>query len=262
MRVAGAGHAVFAATMILVGALALATGNFAPVWQPLPAWAPLRQPLTNLVALLSLACGAGMLWPRTATPATLVLSVCLLLWWLLFRVPVVLHAPLVEVSWEGCAETAVILAAAWLLHAQCSLQARGPWTGNGAVRGARALYALALIPFGLAHFVYVKETAALVPHWLPAHQLWAYLTGAAYLAAGAALLSGVWAPLAARLACLQMGLFTLLVWVPVVAHGRGTAADWSETILSLALTASGWVVSDSYAAGTALRVRVLARHRA
>ncbi len=262
MRVAGAGHAVFAATMILVGGLALATGNFAPVWQPVPAWVPLREPLTYLVGFICLTCGVGMLWPRTARPATLVLSVCLLIWWLLFRVPVVLHAPLVEVSWEGCAETAVILAAAWLLHAQCDLKARGPWTGRGVVRGARVLYALALIPFGLAHFVYVKETAALVPHWLPAHQFWAYLTGAAYLAAGAALLSGVCAPLAARLYCLQMGLFTLLVWVPVVAGGHGSAAEWSETILSLALTASGWVVSDSYGTGAALRVRVLPRHRA
>ena len=250
MRIASVGHAVFAAAMIALGILGLTRGDFASVWQPVPDGVPAREALAYLCAVVSLAVGVGLLLQRTAALAARVLFVYVLLWLLLLKVPDVVKAPTVEVSWLGCGEIAVILAGAWVLVAWFA-GARDSgylafFAGGKALRNAQVLFGLTLIPLGLAHLVYVEQTAAMVPGWLPAHQILAGATGCTYLAAAAAVLARVRAPLAALLCAVQMGGFTLLVWGPMVAAGSKDGFQWSGAVISLLLTAGAWVVADSY----------------
>ena len=250
MRIASPGHAVFAATMIALGILGLVQGDFAPVWQSVPKGFPGRELLAYVCAFVSLACGIGLFMPRIAAVAARVLVVYLFVWLLLFKGRFVLADPTAAVSYETCGETAVILAGAWVLYAwfanDWDKQRLGFATGHRGLRIARVIYGLAMIAFGVAHFAFIKLTASLVPTWFAAPVAWAYITGVTYVAAGLAMLIGVYARLAATLSAVQIGFFTLLVWVPVVLSGSIDAGKWSEFVVSWVMTTGAWVVADSY----------------
>src|SRR6516164_2046393 len=153
--------------MVALGILGLSKGDFAVIWQPVPKSLPGRETLVYLCALISLASGVGLVWQRTAAIAARVLLLWFLLWLLLLRLPAFARGFTVDVYWAAC-QTAVMLSAAWVLYnwfaTKWDKQKLGLAAGENGLRIARVLYGLALIPFGLAHFTYLKRAGA----WLAA----------------------------------------------------------------------------------------------
>jgi uncharacterized membrane protein len=240
-----ASHLVFALTMIAMGIIGTVGGTFAPIWAGVPKTLPDRQLLAYLCILVSLACGIGLLAKPWAAWAALVLLIYLIAWTVLFKVPFIIRQPLVEVSYQSCGENLVLIAAAWVLYVRLA-RARTFPAGDLGLRTAHLLYGLALIAFGFSHFAYLNLTAPLVPRWLPGHVFWAYFTGAAYLAAGVAIVTGLAGRLGAVGSAVQITMITFLVWGPLVLHGQANASNWQEPIVSWALTAAAWVVAISF----------------
>jgi hypothetical protein len=248
MRITSIGRAIYAVTMIGLGIIGLLHRNFVPVWNPAPRVSA-GGLLVTLSSFISLSTGIGLLIQRMAGAAARLLLATLLVWLLSFRLPNFFLMPAFAACWSVF-PLAVMLAAAWVLYVRFATdwdrKHLGFAIGGNGLRIAHTLYGLSLIFFGSAHFIDVKDTVSLIPNWLPGHLFWAYFTGCTFIAAGVAALTGICARLGVTLSVLQMTLFLVLVWIPIVARGSTNPFQWSETILNVALVAGGWVVADSY----------------
>lgn len=252
VRIASFGHAFFAATLITLGIMGLIHGSFVAIWSGGPDKPPASVVVEYLCAVISLGTGFGLLWRRASGIAARVLLAYLVLWMLLFRLLPLVGAPTSPGAWWLCGETAAMIAGAWVLVVWFAKDRGGKEpgfvTGAKALTIARVLYGLGLIDFGVAHFTFLDRTVGMVPNGLPWHLGWAYFTGGALIAGGIAVAIGVWARMAALLAAVELSLFTLLVWIPVVVSGPD-AGQWNEFVDSCALTAAAWLVAESYRGG-------------
>ena len=240
----------FAVGMIGLGILALVYGDFALVWQPVAPWIPGRTVLAYGAGLIMLFGGVGLLLRATAPWSARILFPYLIVW-LLLKVPALVVAPQMEAVWLGFGEIAVLLAGGWILFATLAgLREGSPLTfatGEKGIRIARILFAVSLIPIGLSHLVYVKETAALVPAWLPYRVGWAYLTGAGQIACGLGVLFSIFPRVAAWAEAGMISLFTLLVWGPAIVAAPRTRLPWTAFFISWAIASAAWVVAQNIA---------------
>jgi uncharacterized membrane protein len=239
---------LFAFGMIGLGILTLIYGDFALVWQPVASWIPGRTGLAYASGLLMLAVGTGLLVRATAAWSARLLFPYLIVW-LLLKVPALVAAPKTEGVWLGVGELAVLLAGGWVLFARLAgLEAGSPLSfaaGQNGLRIARILFAVALLPIGLSHFIYLKGTVDLVPAWLPYRVFWAYATGAGQIACGLGMLFSVLPRVAAVTEAGMISVFTLLVWVPAVLAAPRTRLPWTAFFISWILGAAAWAVAQN-----------------
>jgi uncharacterized membrane protein len=245
--------------MIGLGILALVYGDFALVWQPVAAWVPGRTALAYVSGLIMLFGGAGLLFNAAATLSARILFPYLIVWALL-KVPALVVAPQIEGVWLGIGELAVLLAGGWTLFAVLArIRERSVLsfaTGENGIRIARILFAVSVIPIGLSHLVYVKETANLVPAWLPFRTGWAYLTGVGQIACGIGVLFSIYPRVAAATEAGMISLFTLLIWFPAILAAPKTRLPWTAFFISWATGAGAWVVAQNMATNRSTKQNV------
>jgi uncharacterized membrane protein len=240
---------LFAIGLLGLGGLALGYGDFAMVWQPVPAWLPARTAVAYASGVLLIFLGFGLLVPPVRKWAVRVL-LPYLFFWALLKVPDVVSKPGIEASWLGLGELTLLLAGGWTLFAVlgevAGESAFGFLAGERGVRAARYLFAISIVPIGLSHIVYVDATAGFVPHWLAAPRAWAYITGAGQIASGLGVLFGVLPRIAAWAEAGQITIYTLLVWLPALLTAA-TRLNRTTFAISWIFGAAAWVVAQNMA---------------
>lgn len=236
---------VYAGAAIFLGLVGLVSGDFAGGWQHVGPNVPLRELLAYVTALIELAGGIALLLPRTAhigaVTLTIVYSIFALLW-----VPDAL-VEISSVKYDGMGnffEEFSMVAAGLVLCA--ILLPAGSWVSGRQKLFAR-IFGLCPISFGIVHiFDTMPGIASWVPKWLPPGQLfWAYATTICFFVAAAAILTGIMAPLAARLLTAEIIGFEILCWILKLVAAPRDHFNWAGNGICLAIAGAAWVVADS-----------------
>lgn len=240
-----AGIYVYAFAAIALGVINLVCGDFATIWQPIQAFGdhvPGRYLLAYVTAVALLLGGTAVVWYRTARLGALIVCAvdCL---FAIFWLPRVIHFPQIFGTWGGLLEALFPVTAAALVYASLGTSPSA-WAARTA-EGARYLFGLCVLSFGISHFSAFPQTAAMVPAWVPPGQpFWAAVTGVAHLLAAMAVLTGVADLLATRLLTLMLILFGLLVWMPQVFTHPHDRTVWAGNAVNLAMIGTAWIFAD------------------
>src|SRR6185312_15935209 len=228
---------LFAAALVALGITGLVNGDFALVWQHVPAQVPGRTMLAYVCAVIEVALGIGLLWQRSLAWTCRLLFPYMVLWLVVQEISNVVHAPLDIGSWGSGDETAIMTAGAWCLFA----------TRPAGIRAARWLLVVALPMIGAEVIVDAMKFGNHVMQpwlqWWPSPMAWAILTGIGSIAACLALLFGVWPRLAATLEAAMLVLISLVYWGPDLYTGRTATTAF---IISFLIAAGVWLVADTY----------------
>jgi len=243
MKTALYGRMVFGAAAVLFGVIALMWHD-ADTWQNLQhIWSlPFGTIIGGFLMTAQLAGGIGMQFPRTWRLASAVLCVVYLCF-SLACIPDMIAASNIYERYGG----SFFL----FLSLLCGVIALYAATEANAARVvlfgrfARLGLGVCAISFTLGQALLLRETAHLVPKWIPPNQMfWAILTTVAFGLAAVAILINRQARLAMRLMTLMLALFGVMVWIPhVIAHPEAHF-NWSECALTFLVTGATWMVAE------------------
>ena len=237
------GHYLYGASMIGFGICSLAANDVSNWQQEVTALGVTahREILSYIVAAVEILGGLAVLLPRTARVGAAALAT---LWCIfaLMGVPFIFRHPLVYNEYGNFFEQFSFVAGAMILYA-CS----GPTTDRTSRWGQFGYYSfgVCVISFALEQLFYLTNTASLVPKWIPPGQMfWAIATTIAFGLAALALLTGLMARLASRLNTAMIVGFGLLVWLPIVIADPHTLGNWTESVDTLGIAGSAWMVAE------------------
>jgi hypothetical protein len=243
MKSAVYGRIIFGAAAVLFGVIAL-------MWHDSDTWQNLHQiwrlPFGTLIGGCLMAAliagGIGMQYSRTASLASVVLCVVYLCF-SLACMPDIIAAPNIYERYGGSFFLFFsLLCGAIALYAATEANAARTTVFG---RLARLGLGVCSISFTLGQALLPRETASLVPKWIPPSQMfWAILTTVAFGFAAVAILVNRQARLAMRLMTLMLALFGVMVWIPrLIAHPK-SHLNWSEFALTFLVTGAAWMVAD------------------
>jgi len=244
------GRWIFAFAVIALGAenILCARGSYQALGanshsMPVLPFLPAIPWLVILFGVLWIACGVGLLTQRWPRASAYTLGATYIFWTLVHVLPKYIALPgdmgLRTVVFEPLSLACIAL----LLPGPAA-------TPKGLSIACRALIAIAMIVFGVDHFLGLGFIASLLPGWIPWHVFWVAFFGIVFIAAGVGIGLGIlerWSWIAIGL---MFAIWVITLHIPRTLgfyHIPGAITDpdeWSSLFIAIGLWGGPWAVAS------------------
>jgi uncharacterized membrane protein YphA (DoxX/SURF4 family) len=235
------GRILVAVSLVVFGVQHIIYGGF--VATLVPAFMPGRLFWAYFVGAAFFAAAIGILTRMLARPAATMLGVMFFLFLILLHIPRIFVHPRDGNEWTSGFVALGMCGGAWIVASASPLYERE--TADPFLKIGPYLFGLAMIGFGIQHFINAGNTARVGPPWSLEHPLWPYATGAALFAGGAAILLQKKARLAAIFLAAVIPLFFLLLHMPHIVAQPRNPGPWTSGFEILALCGCALVLANT-----------------
>jgi uncharacterized membrane protein len=206
-----------------------------------PAFMPGRLFWAYFVGVAFFAAAVGILTKMLARAAATMLGVMFFLFVVLLHIPRIVGLSRDGNEWTSGFVALAMCGVAWVLASASPLEEREK--ADPFLKLGRYFFALAFVAFGIQHFVYAGYAAGLGPPWYLGPPLWVCFAGVIFAAAGAAILLGQKAQMAAGLLATTLILFFLLLYVPRIIEQLRSPGPWTSGFEVLGLCGGALVLA-------------------
>jgi len=256
----GAARVIFGVAVAVLGMENLIWSRTAEPAIPILPWVPPYPLAAWLMGLALVAPGLSIATQVRARTSALQLGILLAVCAMLLQLPRMASSPadlgFRTLFFETLALAGASLAVAGTLPADGVPSAQREEAIAMLSGAGRWLFAISSVVFGVDHFEAPGFIASLVPFWIPGGLLWASVTGAALIAAGACIgIRRLQRPAAMLLGAMFALWFVVLhaprvlglpfSGVPQAPHNPH---EWSSAFIALAMCGAAWVFAQPKAA--------------
>ena len=248
------GRVVFAVAMMCFGALYMVYASWVGKVVPGPPWSAGYRWMAWIIAIAFFAVGVCLVVQWKGRTAATLLGVALL-WRALSAYLIGLLGHLRDPGpWTSGFELVALGGAALVLAATFPSDREGSaGVLDKFFAVGRYLFALALVVFGVQHFLYAGFVATIVPAWIPGKLFWAYFVGVAFFAAALSIVNGKKAKLASTLLGVMFLTWVVIVHMPRVAAAPHNGNEWTSEFVALAMGGASFLMISTVSRDKALR---------
>lgn len=240
------GRWIFSFAIIALGAENIVCAHNAQPSQSIPAlpFLPGISWLAILFGALWIACGVGLLTQRWLRASAYTLGATYIFWTLVHVLPQYIASP-GDMGLRTIVFEPLSLACIALL-----LPGPGPAAAPKSLSIAcRAVIAIAMIVFGVDHFLGIVFIASLLPAWIALHTFWVAFFGVVFIAGGIGIGLGIFERWSWIAIGLMFAIWVLTLHIPRTLgfyHIPGATTDpdeWSSLFIAIGLWGGPWAVA-------------------